>query len=311
MRAFVGSSAALAALVAAAAVLFTALPASAWCQMTTDRRQPAAGECILPDSSSGTYPLEWRRRCLSYAIESAGSRWMGISQIQSIVDASFETWEVVTCDGATTGFDVREHDELSECSEAEYNSDGPNLNTIAFIDTWEEHGYDPQAYALTTVWHNTSNGEIYDADMQINENLGPYVECPLPDGCTEADGSPIPVDLQNVVTHEAGHFFGLAHTPDTANATMYAMSPRGEVFKRILRTDDVQGFCAMYPPGRLPEACDYTPRKGLGLECAGQEGCSCSIPGAKAREGRGALALAGVLVAVGLAAARRRQRRPA
>ena len=65
------------------------------------------------------------------------------------------------------------------CQRAEFNTTG-NVNTIAFLDPWKdpcaddgapEHcgRYDPFAFAVTVVWHNTTTGEILDADMMIND----------------------------------------------------------------------------------------------------------------------------------------------
>jgi hypothetical protein len=100
----------------------------------------------------------------------------------------------------------------------------------------------------------------------------------------------------------------MGHTTDS-NATMFGMSPRGEVTKRILRTDDVQGFCAIYPPGALPEACDHAPRGGANLVCrAGGGGCSAA---GRSRAGSGAaLAIALITVVAGARLRRRPRRAP-
>jgi hypothetical protein len=46
-------------------------------------------------------------------------------------------------------------------------------------------------------------------------------------------------DLQNVVTHELGHWFGLAENYDNAEATMFAYVDPGEIKKRDLDPQDV------------------------------------------------------------------------
>ena len=63
------------------------------------------------------------------------------------------------------------------------------MNTIAFLDPFQDpcadQAYSSFAFAVTIVWHNTSTGEILDADMMINDQLatrrfagGPYANCP-------------------------------------------------------------------------------------------------------------------------------------
>ena len=260
-------------LVALGALEFGAsAPALAWCQMTSSPRAAPAGSC-----QEEGFPLTWHQRCLEYAIDSRGSDDIPIERVREIIATSFEAWTRLECDGNAAGFEVREHADLAHCNLAEYNQDTGNVNTITFVDDWRARRYDPAAYALTTVWHNTRTGEIYDVDMEINEARGPYGVCPPRTGC--ADGSM--VDLQNVVTHEAGHFFGLGHS-GVDFATMNAVSPPGEVSKRILRTDDTEGFCTIYPADSLPAECSFAPRGGLDLYCGGEkpaDDCGCTAPG--------------------------------
>ena len=63
------------------------------------------------------------------------------------------------------------------------------------------------------------------------------------------------IDLQTVVTHEVGHFIGLAHgeEPNTIMAARLCDSgdrcARDRVSSRRLATDDLAAVCALYPPG--------------------------------------------------------------
>lgn len=284
-----------AAAIAALVMLSIAGQAHAWCRMTTSSAQPTPDQPCITEG----VPLEWNRRCMEYALDARGSKDLTLEQVSEIVGMSFDAWLSIDCpEGGKPGFEVRETNDYAVCDRAQYNTEDGNVNTIAFATDWEAREYDPAAYALTTVWHNTRTGEIYDADIEINEQRGTYGVCPPIDGCS--DGT---VDLQNVMTHEAGHFFGLGHTqPVHSFAVMHAVSPPGEVGKRIPRTDDVEGFCAIYPPGSLPEACSFAPRHGLDLNCE-DGGCGCSTPGAGG-DPHGWWLLAGLLI-VGAWRARR------
>ncbi|MEM6961987.1 MAG: matrixin family metalloprotease [Myxococcota bacterium] len=224
--------------------------------------------------------LEWFQPCVTYSIDFRGSVDLSMETVQLIVEDSFRAWTEVTCDGVSVGITAEESSDNATCQKAEFNSSDGNVNTIAFIDNWSELGYDPAAFALTTVFHNRRSGEILDVDLQVNENLGPYAICPAPGGCSQESDS---VDLQNVMTHEVGHFFGLGHS-NVISASMYFASRRGEIGKRFLRADDIAGLCFIYRDGFSNE-CNFSPRGGLDLDCeeeteggsGGGGGCSCSV----------------------------------
>lgn len=274
--------------------------ASAFCRMTTSRDAPPRDRC-----QTEGIPLEWQRRCMSWALEEHGSRDMAREDVLDALNASFEAWEVIECDGGRSiGFQVTALAQASLCDQAEHFTSGPNVNTVAFVDDWAERGYADNAFAITTVWHNPNTGEIYDADMEINELNGPYGDCSASvDGCA-VDTM---VDLQNVVTHEVGHFFGIAHS-NVAMATMVATSRPGEIQKRTLAPDDIEALCTIYPEGSLPDACDPTPRGGLKLTCGPEEDDDCGCRAAGKPNGR-ASGVLGIGALVGLLAALRMRRR--
>lgn len=52
-------------------------------------------------------------------------------------------------------------------------------------------------------------------------------------------------DVQNIATHEFGHWLRLGHSSET-EATMYKNSATGETKKQTLHTDDIQGIRSIY-----------------------------------------------------------------
>ena len=274
--------------------------ASAWCRLTTSRRQPTAAEpCILPDTSAEPPELflAWRRRCSGIALSvTSPSSDLTESEVVGIFERSLDTWNRVQCGGSPLGVDLTVMNQTSTCDAPLYRDDGGNVNSVQFVVDWGARMYDPNAFALTTVWHRRSTGEILDADMDINERRGPYGICPI-DGCIERT-----VDLENVVTHEMGHYLGLAHTQE-AEATMFASAVAGETLKRDLHADDIEGLCAIYPPGEPAGECNFTPRGGLDLDC--DTGCGVAAPGSG---GRPAPTSAAWLTLLGLAALSLRRR---
>jgi len=281
---------------AALGAFITPVPsAAAWCQMTTSVRRPtAAAPCVMAEA--GEFPLAWRRRCTETSLSIFAARDLEDAAVRGVVQDAIDTWTTVGCDasGTPTGLSVALLDAPSECSQAVHHASGRNVSSIVFVaDGWStERMHDPRAYALTLVWHDPRSGEIWDADMDVNEARGTYAVCP-PEGC-----APGFVDLPNVLTHEMGHYFGLGHTPDDALATMWSSAEPAETLKRDLQPDDAAGLCALYPPGSLPETCDPTPRGGLGLDCGPGSDCGCSVPGRRAPYATGlggaALALLGL-----------------
>jgi MYXO-CTERM domain-containing protein len=275
--------------------------ASAWCRMTSSPRLPSASvPCILPDPTTDPPEqyLEWRRPCTTIASSStASSTDMSEDDVYGVLARSIATWEAVTCDGAAIGFDIEVLADQATCDAPLYRDDGGNANTVLFIADWGDRLYDPAAFAVTTVWHRRSTGEILDADMEINERRGPYGICP-PTGCVDRRT----VDLENVVTHELGHYLGLAHSTEL-DATMYVSAVAGETIKRDLHDDDIAGICTIYPPGAPAGECDYTARGGDRLDC--ETGCAVSAPG---RNDGGSPAWGSSLAIAGLALRRRRRR---
>ena len=88
------------------------------------------------------------------------------------------------------------------------------------------------------------------------------------------------MDVQNTVTHEAGHVIGFAHNSDL-NSTMYFQAPIGDTSKRSLASMDIQGVCDVYPIGKPPLTCGTN-----------SSGCGCGTTGAEGVLGLAAVALA-------------------
>ena len=277
---------------------------------TDDRAQVGDTPCV-----GAGVPLQWEDACIQYSIDQRGSIWMSMEDIEDAVTASFETWQTVNCGASQEPPNVVfQMGPASLCREAEFNGSRlPNVNTIAFLDPWvDEEGepLNPAIIAVTNVFFS-DDGRILDADMLINETLGPYDLCP-DSGCPGRLAANRPFDLQNIVTHEAGHLLGIGHS-DIEEATMYFQSPRGETSKRTLAPDDISAICTIYAPGNLNANCDSTPIGGLDLNCedalpepTSNSGCSSTtLDGAHWTSN----ALLGLFALVSLTVSRRRSSR--
>jgi len=113
------------------------------------------------------------------------------------------------------------------------------VSVVMFDDDAWPHQAPKTTLALTTVSYDTKTGELLDADLEVNTaNVKLSTTDTVP-----ATG----YDFQSIVTHESGHFLGLAHSIEP-KATMFASYTPGTKSLRTLTSDDVDGICAVYPP---------------------------------------------------------------
>lgn len=134
--------------------------------------------------------------------------------------------------------------------------DGVNLVSYGEIDA---PGY-RHALAITMAYSLPSTGEIIEADIIVNSRHRFGGEQPGSEhaGCRHS------YDLQSVVAHEAGHFFGLGEDGNEVQATMYYKQGRCELHKRDLFETDVVATDLVYP-------------EPIAEETANQAGVSCSL----------------------------------
>jgi hypothetical protein len=299
--------------------------AHAYCRTTTVELPPSYNPASRGCYASGLF-LYWRGQCVGYSINQAGSATVPLDQATRIIDEAFARWTAVTCPktGAPLGIKVSDLG-TAVCDEVRYNKDEtPNQNLIVFRDKSWPYNDPNNTLGLTTVTFDANTGEIFDADMEINasaHNLSITDQVP-------ANG----FDLASVITHEAGHFLGLAHAT-SPTSTMFAAYKPGTIALRTLSEDDINGVCSIYPdtetrivtktsaPGVAVEPlemenldstpCDPTPRHGLTSQCyvpkPPEQKCS-TIQGPHEASGE---SVAGLCVAAGTLAVRRfRRRRP-
>ena len=146
------------------------------------------------------------------------------AKVRSIVRA-FESWEI-----ASSSLVSFRYAGLTSSDTVAF--DGVNLVT------WVENGwtYKAETIAYTTLWV-TSTGRILDADIELN---GEFF-----DWSASADNGEL--DIQNVLTHEVGHFIGIGHSVETTDSTMFPIISRGEVRKRLVKPDDLDAAVFLYP----------------------------------------------------------------
>ena len=175
--------------------------------------------------------ISWPRSSIPVTYYSSSS--FSTDQIEAIIN-SMETWNKVHSlfKGIYSG--ITEVNEVAP--------DGINLIRIA--DEGEIPDYQ---LARCYLWTNIE-GEIFDADISLNPH---YI--------WGVSGNSYECDIQNILTHEFGHFIGLGdiYEPDEGlyiscmggdnqENTMYGYSGRGEIKKRTLSLGDLVGIQSLY-----------------------------------------------------------------
>jgi hypothetical protein len=266
-----------AAALVASLLLATSGSAQAYCRAKACDNQPAYDDVWQrePDPPCTTdefgcrlqgEPLFWPATCISFGVQRDGSRTDGIDfeLATSVIEQAFSTWQEADCNGAPPSLVVRNLGAVS-CNRREYNQSQPNANVFMFRDRdWPYEGAET-TIAFTTLTYNTETGEIYNADVEVNSAENAFTT-------SDAAGT-IGTDLLSVMTHEVGHFLGLSHTREES-ATMWWDYTGGQTHQRTLASDDVDGICEIYPPGRkVGTSCE--PRHGFSRTCARvDDGCS-------------------------------------
>jgi hypothetical protein len=210
--------------------------AHAFCRSTTEAVSPSFNPAREGCFTKGQL-LYWKSTCVGYSVFRGASATVPYDEAKRVIDESFATWMASRCSGtgAAPGITFQSLGPV-DCAEVRYNPDGANQNLIVFRD--EGWPYPPGTLALTTVSFNPETGAIIDADMEINAEQRNLSTAPAP-----LAGQ---YDLASIVTHEVGHFAGLAHAQDPS-ATMFASYGPGAITLRSLTDDDVAGLCAIYP----------------------------------------------------------------
>ena len=300
----------------------------------TECRPPGEDTCVFKGMTLRNVPVWWRPACLGYSVQRDASQYVSVDDATKAAARAFSAWTTRSCPTNGTGtsrvsIDARDLGP-AVCGDIGYFPDRANQHVIVFRDeTWphekspsEQAAGKSRTIALTTISFDPNSGEIFDADIEINSAEHSVI---ITDGAKLAENV---YDLDSVLTHEVGHFLGIAHSPDS-QAVMYPKDEGGSVRHRDLTTDDIDAICTLYPSSGLrpvdpqlnpsgtmaPGVCDPTPRHGFSSVCAtapaptSQAGCSIRQSPRTAAQDGWAIALSALALAALPFARRSRGRR--
>jgi hypothetical protein len=237
--------------------------------------------------------VRWRRGRTTIFIDSSVDRYG--PRAREAVQSAFGTWLELGTHAPNLAFDSTRDAKLS------LEPDGRNTVLVAPI-TLAGHEDD---LAITLAFWDERTGSIAEADIVVNSKAGFEV---IDENRDERDrhdrddhdddvqqhrecvsGA---YDLQNVLTHEVGHFMGLGEDMKEDAASMYFRSHRCETQKRTLERSDEISVVSLYVDPPSEDARETRAAAG------------CSLNNAPADSGSGALLA--VFVGLALLGSRRR-----
>jgi hypothetical protein len=231
--------------------------ARAYCRTTTIR-PPLGYDPTVNGCWTEGVPLAWALGRVPYGVATGASRQVSLADATRIADASFASWNDTLCTGGSVGIEAFDDGPITSVPDgSDLQADGTDASVLAIWGMCADSAAcDPRVHdvlvfdddrwpyddptstlALTTVSYGLDDGRIFQAYTEINSAQNKLTtEEPPP-----ANGDAF--DLQAILTHEAGHFLGLAHSADP-NAIMFATYKAGSIH---LAPDDEEAICTVYP----------------------------------------------------------------
>lgn len=225
--------------------------------------------------TQGGKEVRWRQSQTKVYIDSSVDS-LG-DDAREAIQSAFATWSIADPELPQLEFE-RTHGAVLTAK-----PDGKNTVLVAPI-TVKGHEHD---LAITLTYSDEESGDIVEADIIVNSEYPYRTLKSKDDGVDNRDGNSKDdgenqqpttgssqqltvsaarasctavaqrascegnaYDLQNVVTHEVGHFYGLGEDMEDPSATMYYCTSRCETHKRVLTVNDTQVMTALYvaPP---------------------------------------------------------------
>ena len=209
--------------------------------------------------------LKWPTRTVAYTVRVPSNSSLAPAELRLASTRAFGHWNAVTCS------------DIEVILAGVVTSDDPLIDAnevVPVAEGWRTGGRDAAAAALTFVSFELNSGRILGARIELNEELREFGDGGEP-GCLQA------LDLEAVLTHEAGHFLGLSHAceadprglcsvpacsdlistlPTFAELpTMWPIIGACDVTPRSLESDDTLGLCTLYPTMQSSRPCFTLP----------------------------------------------------
>lgn len=270
------------------------------CELGEDPHHPCPrdeNQCVTQGQ-----PLHWGNSCLTYTVQVDGSpaSKLDADEIQAFVAQAFDSWKAARCPGGgSPNFEV-DFQGYVACDRHEVicESANKNDNVVMFHDSGWLDG--KSRIGVTTPTGGKESGLIVDADIEINSQDYSFKSDP---------NGTMSTSLLYVLTHEVGHFLGLAHSP-VSGAVMSTGYQSLPFSPNLITADDAAAICAVYPPGPKLKCAESQPAYDqcqipLGehppcqLASVTQDaGCSCHVTSAPTRAWPALTAIGAIITAL-------------
>lgn len=206
--------------------LFAALPIATWAFEASVEEAVTVLYTIPPKDDSMTnphyhlLPFRWYTT-INYWIKPKNKYGFSTTAVVNTITASANTWDV------ETNFQV-------------FGYKGTTTKTAGRRDAYNVvswGAYRAGVIAVTYIWY--SGSQMIETDCRMNT----YYKWSL-------TGEAGKMDVQNIMTHEFGHWVGLDDLYNDVDywLTMYGYADFGETYKQTLGLGDINGLEAVYGP---------------------------------------------------------------
>ncbi len=212
----------------------------------TELVQAPPANAYTPTISTSGVPVRWHGfPKLVLAGNAKNASGLSEAEIASAVTRGLQRWE--SASGGSVGF---EYWQGTDSSVYEPASDYNGLSSLYFSSNVK--GGSPlysNVLGLTQVWYRTDTGEILETDIALNDRDFQFTTDPRDTtgsgagGTHNTSGRKTRVYIENVLTHELGHAFGLSHSALLQSSMLFMESPE----QAHLGCDETVGIRAVYP----------------------------------------------------------------
>ena len=182
--------------------------------------------------------IHWAEAAVDYWVEDDVS-----AEFVAAIDSAFNEWE-----GTDASINFENGGDFDGVPSTYVDAGSTNgMNEIAWLE-FSLYDLPSNAIGVTSVWYNAGTGLIVEVDMAMNGDL-PWVQNTVIGEPNEAEGELGYYDVQNIATHEVGHWLMLGdlYNKPAKQHTMYGYGAMAEVKKRSLESGDIAGILVIYP----------------------------------------------------------------